>query len=47
MIGSYVTDSWKHQSFGNKIEKAVGYRDSNNPNLAIVSEDHWTSEGGF
>ena len=47
VIGSYVTDSWKHQSFGNKIIKAMEYRDSNNPSLAIVSEDHWTAEGGF
>ena len=47
VIGSYVTDSWKHQSFGNKIEQAMEYRDSNNPSLAIISEDHWTAEGGF
>ena len=47
VIGSYVTDSWKHQSFGNKIEKAMECRDSNNPSLAIISEDHWTADGGF
>lgn len=40
VIGSYVTSSWKHSSFGNKIVKAVEWRESGMP-IAIVSEDHW------
>ena len=41
VIGSYVTDSWAHETFGRKIEKAMAYRDSGVP-LRIVSEAHWT-----
>lgn len=40
VIGTYVTDSWKHSSFGNKILKAVDMRTKRVP-IAIVSEDHW------
>lgn len=39
-IGAYATESWKHSSFGNKIMKAVEYRDMGVP-LSIVSEMHW------
>lgn len=46
VLGSYVTDSWVHESFGRKIEKAVKYRDTGVP-LAIVTEDHWLAEAGF
>tara|TARA_R110002167_G_scaffold21911_13_gene79014 strand:+ start:650 stop:1255 length:606 start_codon:yes stop_codon:yes gene_type:complete len=46
IIGTYVTDSWAHESFGRKIEKAMGYRDSGLP-IAIVSEEHWTNEAGL
>ena len=40
IIGAYATDSWKHSSFGHKIEKACEMRDTGVP-IAIVSEDHW------
>ena len=40
VIGSYVTDSWKHETFGRKIEKAMDYRDRKG-HLQIVSEDTW------
>ena len=42
VIGSYVTDSWKHSSFGNKISKAADLRDKGLP-ICIVSEPHWRS----
>ena len=44
VIGYYVTPSWKHQSFGGKIEKAMQHRDTRKSDLAIVSEEHWTKE---
>ena len=40
VLGAYVTDSWAHESFGRKIEKAVEYRDVKGTGLAIVSEHH-------
>ena len=40
VIGSYVTDAWKHSSFGNKIVQAVEWRDVGFP-ISIVSEAHW------
>lgn len=43
IIGTYVTDSWAHESFGRKIEKAMGYRGNGLP-LSIVSEEHWANE---
>jgi NAD-dependent DNA ligase len=43
VIGSYVSDSWAHENYGRKIEKAMTYRDSGQV-LAIVTEDHWLSE---
>lgn len=42
VIGEYATDSWKHSSFGRKIEKAVGWRENGIP-ISIVSEAHWRS----
>ncbi|MDA3934940.1 MAG: BRCT domain-containing protein [Gammaproteobacteria bacterium] len=42
VLGSYVTDSWAHENFGRKIEKAMEYRSSGVP-LAIVSEEHWAN----
>lgn len=41
VIGSYVTDSWAHESFGRKIEKAIEYRDARASNIKIISENHW------
>lgn len=46
VIGTYVTDSWKHESFGNKIKKAVEYRDEGTP-ISIISENHWFDSGMF
>jgi len=30
-LGTYVTDSWIHESYGRKIEKAMRYRDEGVP----------------
>ncbi len=43
VLGTYVTDSWIHENFGRKIEKAMEYRDSGIP-LSIVTEEHWIRE---
>ncbi len=46
VIGSYVTDSWAHETFGRKIQKAVEYQIQGVP-LIIVTEVHWAHEGRF
>lgn len=46
VIGTYVTDSWVHETFGRKIEKAMTYRDQGAP-LAIVTEEHWLQSAGL
>ena len=46
MLGTYVTDSWVHESFGRKIEKAVEYRDAGVP-IVIMSEEQWLEAGGL
>ncbi len=46
VIGSYVTSSWSHESFGRKIEKAMEYRESGLP-ISIISEEHWLKEAGL
>ncbi|MGH6659222.1 MAG: BRCT domain-containing protein, partial [Sphingomicrobium sp.] len=43
VIGAYVTDSWRHSSFGNKIIKAVEMRDDKEVPISIVAEPHWAS----
>ncbi|MGH1542159.1 MAG: BRCT domain-containing protein [Arenicella sp.] len=45
VLGTYVTDSWAHESFGRKIEKAMKYRDDGAP-LAIITEEHWINGCG-
>lgn len=40
VIGTYVTDAWKHSNCGTKILKAVEMRTKGIP-ISIVSEDHW------
>lgn len=40
VVGVYVTESWKHSSFGSKIIKACEMRDAGVP-ISIVSETHW------
>lgn len=46
VIGTYVTDSWAHESFGRKIEKAMEYRNNGIP-LAIITEAYWLNESGL
>lgn len=46
VLGTYVTDSWAHETFGRKIEKAMEYRDAGIP-LTIISEKHWLTEAGL
>jgi len=41
VVGTYVTESWKHSAFGNKILHASEWRERGIP-IAIVSEEHWT-----
>lgn len=40
VIGEYATESWKHSSMGNKILKAVEFRNQGIP-ISIVTEAHW------
>lgn len=42
VIGSYVTDSWKHETFGRKIEKAIEYKNKG-ISIKIVTEDSWAN----
>lgn len=44
VLGTYVTDSWIHESFGRKIEKALEHRDAGLP-IMIVTEEHWARCG--
>lgn len=44
VLGTYVTDSWAHETYGRKIEKAMRYRDQGVP-LAIITEEHWINSG--
>ena len=46
VLGTYVTDSWHHETFGRKIEKAMNYRSRGHP-LAIVKEERWADCGGM
>lgn len=47
IIGEYVQESWAHENFGRKIEKAMEYRDEKQLPIAIVSEEHWLRESGL
>lgn len=42
VVGNIGSEAWKHTSFGNKIAKAVEYRETGVP-VSIVSESHWSS----
>jgi len=44
VIGTYVSDSWIHESYGRKIEKAIEYRTNGTP-LHIITEEHWLNSG--
>jgi NAD-dependent DNA ligase len=46
VLGTYVTDSWAHETYGRKIEKAMSYRSDGVP-IAIVSESHWVQCAGL
>jgi NAD-dependent DNA ligase len=46
VLGTYVTDSWAHETFGRKIEKAMAYRNDAIP-ILIITEEHWASSGGL
>ncbi|MCW8874978.1 MAG: BRCT domain-containing protein [Gammaproteobacteria bacterium] len=46
VLGTYVTDSWIHESYGRKIEKAMQYRDEGVP-ITIITEEHWVNEGNL
>lgn len=46
VLGTYVTDSWTHETFGRKIEKAMEYRENGTP-LMIITEEHWINEGNI
>ena len=46
VLGTYVTDSWIHESYGRKIEKAMSYRDEGVP-LVIITEEHWINAGNL
>ena len=46
VLGTYVTDSWVHETFGRKIEKAIEYRNSGVP-IYIISEEHWLNEANL
>ena len=46
VLGAYVTDSWVHEIYGRKIEKAMKYRDEG-VSLAIISEQHWVDAGNL
>lgn len=42
VIGTIDSRDWLHSTYGNKIKKAVNYRDEGQ-GIAIVGEDHWAS----
>jgi len=46
VLGTYVTDSWAHENYGRKIEKAMRYRDEGVP-IRIITEEHWINECGL
>ena len=46
VIGTYVTDSWIHENYGRKIEKAMQYRDEGLP-IKIITEEHWINEANL
>ncbi|MDB4431203.1 BRCT domain-containing protein [Pseudomonadales bacterium] len=46
VLGTYVTNSWAHESFGRKIEAAMEYQEKGRP-IAIVNEEHWANEAGI
>ena len=41
-----MTDSWAHENYGRKIEKAMEYRDKG-VDLVIITEEHWANAGNI
>lgn len=46
VLGTYVTDSWAHENYGRKIEKAMVYRDKG-VDLVIITEEHSANAGNI
>ena len=46
VLGTYVTDSWAHETYGRKIEKAMEYRKQDNT-ISIITEAHWAGYFDF
>jgi len=46
ILGTYVTDSWIHENYGRKIDKAMKFRDDG-VSLAIITEEHWINSGNL
>lgn len=46
VLGTYVTESWAHEAYGRKIEKAMAYREAGVP-IAIVTEGSWVDSAGL
>jgi len=46
VLGTYVTETWAHETYGRKIEKAIEYREAGTP-IAIVSEQHWADSAAL
>ena len=46
VLGTYVTDSWAHETYGRKIEKAMEYQKTGCP-ISIITEEHWAKEIGL
>ncbi|WP_341503303.1 BRCT domain-containing protein [Gallaecimonas sp. GXIMD4217] len=44
VVGLHGSRDWRHTTFGNKILKAVDYREKHGRPLAIVSEDLWVHQ---
>ena len=42
VVGDYATESWKHSNLGDKILKAVEFRENGHP-ISVISESHWAS----
>ena len=41
VVGSQVTETWRHHTFGHKVTQAKEWRDKNASDIEIVSEEHW------
>lgn len=46
VLGTYVSESWAHESYGRKIEKAMEYK-GKGQELIIITEEHWLQQAGL